>query len=169
MTIWQSGKNGFSQALRHSGRTRLADFGTFLLFLLTFSLLLLAIDIYLTFVGYTSSFSFANWFLVIASVPTIAMVIRRLHDNNRGARHLLRPLLGLIPLGFGLIADSPIAAYFGMAFVALGPLVVLAWSLEIGAKGANTFGEDPIVWHPIDDNSIADFTPTWEPPRANRI
>lgn len=104
-----------------SGRARRKEYWYFTLFNLIAMLMLTLVDILTGLFHAESGFGLISGLYSLAVlIPSIAVVIRRLHDTNRSGWWLL---VGLIPL--------------------IGAVVLLVFTLLDSQPGANRFGPDP--------------------------
>lgn len=104
-----------------SGRAQRSEYWYFLLFYFLISIGLALVD------GITGSFSveagiglLSGIFTISMLIPSIAVVVRRLHDTNRSGWWLL---IGLIPL--------------------IGGIVLLVFTVQDSQPGQNQFGPNP--------------------------
>ena len=83
--------------------------------------------------------------LLVAAIPTGAVMARRLHDQNRSGWFVL---LGLVPLPAAIVMEG---MGWGVANPMLGRGALIAFAIMLivmcikGTPGANRFGPDPRV------------------------
>lgn len=80
-------------------------------------------------------------YILLSTVPTLAVTIRRLHDTGRGIFHLFIKYLPyaisaiLSVVGLGGILNTIVSAACSIIFI--------IWMAEKGNVGKNKFGRDP--------------------------
>lgn len=98
-----------------TGRARRKEYWMFVLFNAIIGLLLYS----LTFISETLLFVYAIYLLAVL-VPSLAVIVRRLHDTNRSGW------------------------WFFISFVPLvGGIILIVFMIIEGDKGTNQYGEDP--------------------------
>jgi uncharacterized membrane protein YhaH (DUF805 family) len=107
-----------------NGRARRAEYWNFALanFLLYISLVVVGFigaSLGLNFIGYICMIGYVILALGLL-IPSIAVLVRRLHDINKSGWYYF---IALIPLA--------------------GPIILLVWLFKEGDKGPNQYGEDP--------------------------
>ena len=104
-----------------SGRARRAEYWYFVLFNLIVAFVLALIDTLLGTTTGVSSFGLLSGIYSLAVlIPTLAVMVRRLHDIDRTGWWLL---INLVPL--------------------VGTIVLLVFALTPGTPGSNQYGPDP--------------------------
>jgi uncharacterized membrane protein YhaH (DUF805 family) len=116
--------SAFSKFATFSGRARRAEYWWFALFCAIASLVLGLLDA--TLLGHSGPQSgpFDGLWSLIAFLPSLSVMVRRLHDVNRSGWWFW---IVLIPV--------------------IGALLLLWWMIKPGDAGDNQFGPDPIA-HP---------------------
>ena len=122
-----------------SGRSRPKEYWMFVLFVTLASIVIATVDFWLGF-GTTTHIvdrepygSWASWtyggggpllllFSIAILIPSLAVVIRRLHDSDRGGWWIL---IGFVPF--------------------VGMIVLLVFMMIGGTRGPNRFGPDPVA------------------------
>lgn len=142
-----------------SGRARRREYWLFYLFTIIINLAIQVISLFASKISYASGLSIPSIAVSVISLlwsiyiftPSIALVVRRLHDINRsGWWYFL-----FIALAIFVIAGSVSHVYFGMSDKYL-PVIVIAFILLVlsaiamfvalilpGTKGENEYGSDP--------------------------
>jgi uncharacterized membrane protein YhaH (DUF805 family) len=104
-----------------SGRSRRMEFWYFVLFNIIVAVVLALIDTLLGTTTGVSSFGLLSGIYSLAVlIPTLAVIVRRLHDIDRTGWWIL---INLIPL--------------------IGTIVLLVFELTPGTPGSNRYGPDP--------------------------
>lgn len=155
--------------LQLRGRASRAEFWCFVIFV---GLVLGGVWAYEIYGLKTSDHTAVGVAALLLSQPSLAILIRRLHDRNRSGRWLIPPVLflGLAKLALmtnvadvaqlarriGLVALSEIfhsdagrlaLQYAPLTFAGLATLfdiVLVSWLLLRGTPGTNRYGEDPL-------------------------
>jgi len=115
-------KLGFQRYIDFTGRSARAEFWWWLLFLVVANIVLSFAD---EMTSHNPTFGpiggeLRGLFILATFIPSLAVLVRRLHDINRTGWWLL---LGLV--------------------VVIGWVVLLVWTNERGNNGANKYGPDP--------------------------
>lgn len=145
MDIIQAIASGFSNYFNFSGRTIRSAFWYWYLFIFCCASLIIQSPRLLA-VGPTIA-SLSAWiymaFVAGTLVPSIAVLIRRLHDLDRtgwwGLSIAIPPAIEV----FGLIAGVPAAAITGTLLFLIGCIVLIVLCCKRGTSGPNRFGPDP--------------------------
>lgn len=135
-------KTCFSKYVTFSGRAARSEFWWFVLFVWVVQLVLTVVDstvfgtVTTTEGGFEASTNMpilSGLFALATFLPTISVVVRRLHDKDRTGWWYW---IALVPL--------------------VGMLLLLFWFVTEGTRGANTYGPDPLGDQPDDfDDSYA--------------
>jgi uncharacterized membrane protein YhaH (DUF805 family) len=124
MGFQEAVRSAFSKFATFSGRARRAEYWWFTLFCALASVVLSILDATLLGHGGPQSGPFDGLWSLIAFLPSLSVMVRRLHDVNRSGWWFW---IVLIPL--------------------VGALILLWWMIKPGDAGDNDFGPDPIA-HP---------------------
>jgi len=104
-----------------NGRSRRAEYGYFFLFNIILGVVLALIDMLLgTFSAVSNIGLLSGIYSLAVLIPTLAVMVRRLHDIDRTGWWIL---INLIPL--------------------IGTIVLLVFALTPGTPGSNQYGPDP--------------------------
>ncbi|HRZ98725.1 MAG TPA: DUF805 domain-containing protein [Paludibacter sp.] len=109
------------QYLDFSGRARRKEYWMFILFNIIFSAIAMTID-YLLGLSVMGSGPITMIYSLAILIPSIAVVVRRLHDINKSGAWIL---IGFIPL--------------------LGAIWLLVLLIKAGVVGDNQYGPDPKI------------------------
>ena len=136
---------GLKKWKRWDGRTRRRDYWLYSICDLIVMAFTTGIAVLCSYFASTTPTVFA-WIICIAyillsTVPTLAVTIRRLHDTGRGIFHLFIKYLPyaisaiLSVVGLGGILNTIVSAACSIIFI--------IWMAEKGNVGKNKFGRDP--------------------------
>ncbi len=139
---------GFSEAVSAAlgkyatfqGRARRAEYWWFVLFGLGTNLIGSALDMLF---GWAEVGVFGTLFALALLLPSVAVLVRRLHDTGRTGWWALLPF-ALAPLGVAggaALGESGIAVA-GVAALAIWIVAIIALARP-GTPGPNRFGDDP--------------------------
>lgn len=117
MGMMDAVKKVFSHYADFTGRARRSEYWYFALFN---TIVGFAIAIVTIFLGVQEFIYVAYLYQLAVLVPSLAVMVRRLHDTNRSGWWLL---IVVIPL--------------------IGPVLLLVWYATEGTPGANHYGPDP--------------------------
>jgi uncharacterized membrane protein YhaH (DUF805 family) len=120
MNFQQAIRSGFSNYATFRGRAARSEFWWWQLFLLLGEVAAALFDVFVSF-GVVGGSPFSTVFWLATFIPSLAVMVRRLHDTDTSGWWLL---LMLIPL--------------------IGMIVLIVWWCMEGSKGYNRFGADPL-------------------------
>ncbi len=131
MSFTEAIKTCFSKYVTFSGRARRSEFWWWALFIIVATIVLTILDISLfgsttsgpgEISGSTSFAPFSWIFMLLTFLPGLSVMVRRLHDTDRSGWWYW---IALIPL--------------------IGFIVLIVWFANVGTKGDNRFGADPLA------------------------
>jgi uncharacterized membrane protein YhaH (DUF805 family) len=116
MNFWQAIASGFSNYVTFSGRAARSEYWYWVLFAILGGIAAAIVDA-------TTDGNFTEAIFNLATfLPSIALVVRRLHDTDRSGW------------------------WFFLIFIPLvGAVILIVWFCTIGTRGPNRFGADPLA------------------------
>ncbi|MEM9344126.1 MAG: DUF805 domain-containing protein [Pseudomonadota bacterium] len=142
----------FQKYVKISGRARRAEFWWFYLFTILLAIVAAILDGLLfgfdldapTPIGVVTSLA--------VLVPTITVIVRRLHDTGRPGYYIFVPLIGLVvgALIMGIGLASNVSVIIGALVMAAGFILQLVWLIQKSQPGTNKYGPSPLE-HPGQD------------------
>ncbi len=126
-----------------SGRARRSEFWLFQLFLIVVGIILVFFDKTVGSIDeITGNGLFSGIFVVLTLVPTISVMVRRLHDTDRSGWWLLSFII--VPIVSFVLSFVPILnlGLIGTPLLAVCVILLVFFCLN-GTKGENRFGPDP--------------------------
>lgn len=121
MNMIEATKICFTKYARFSGRARRAEYWWFGLFQISAVFGAMIIDVLNFSTRWGDYGPISSIFMLITTIPTLAVAARRLHDIDRSGWW---QLLSLVPI--------------------IGLIVLIIWLATAGDKGENRFGPDPL-------------------------
>lgn len=113
--------NWYLMALRKyasfEGRTQRAEYWFFTLFSFIITLVLIVIDITIGMFNISAGLSLSLVYIFLVLLPSVAALVRRLHDTNRSGWWfflILIPIIGLVMLLMFLLQDSKEDNQYGL-------------------------------------------------------
>ena len=80
-------------------------------------------------------------YILLSTVPTLAVTIRRLHDTGRGIFHLF---IKYLPYAIsGILATVGLGGIINTVVSSACSIIFIVWMATPGAVGKNKFGRDP--------------------------
>lgn len=105
------------------GRARRKEFWYFVLFNVIIALVIGIIEVMVSGGNtYQSPGALSSLYTLLVLIPSIAVTVRRLHDNNRSGWWYL---MNFVPI--------------------VGPIILLIFLVQKGTAGENRFGSDPLA------------------------
>ena len=151
-----------------NGRAQRKEFWMFYLFYFIFSIVAMVADNILGTVftfgeGYYEVKSPSGWISLLYGlalfIPTLAAVVRRLHDTNRSGFWLLFPFLTIIPILLGVFLLEAEAYELGGFLLGISVLAIIGLSITVfvftvldSTPGTNNYGPSPTVAMSVDRN-----------------
>ena len=132
----------FSKYATFSGRARRSEYWFFWLFTTIALLVAELID-----AAATGSRIVETIIGLVLAVPSLAVLVRRLHDVDRTGWWVLLtfvPMIAFIMVAMP-VARSMLAVYFILLVVLVVWIVLLVWCCKRGTPGPNRYGSDPFA------------------------